>query len=181
MGNVLSSRGRIRRLLQASGPQLPVIPRAVALAASRPFLGFGLWYGRGGEVKLRVAPKALHKMKVRVRQLTRRTRGRSLADVVQSLAAYLNGWRGYFRVAATNKRFRELDEWIRHRLRAYQLKQWKRGTTVFRELHARGMSANAAAQVAANARRWWRNSAMAIHIALPNKLFDGLGLPRLAP
>ncbi|GAB4522210.1 MAG: group II intron reverse transcriptase/maturase [Phycisphaerales bacterium] len=153
---------------------------AVALAASRPFLGFGLWYGRGGEVKLRVAPKALHKMKVRVRQLTRRTRGRSLADVVQSLAAYLNGWRGYFRVAATNKRFRELDEWIRHRLRAYQLKQWKRGTTVFRELHARGMSANAAAQVAANARRWWRNSAMAIHIALPNKLFDGLGLPRLA-
>ena len=154
---------------------------AVALAASRPFLGFGLWYGRGGEVKLRVAPKALHKMKVRVRQLTRRTRGRSLADVVQSLAAYLNGWRGYFRVAATNKRFRELDEWIRHRLRAYQLKQWKRGTTVFRELHARGMSANAAAQVAANARRWWRNSAMAIHIALPNKLFDGLGLPRLAP
>ena len=153
---------------------------AVALAASRPFLGFGLWYGRGGEVKLRVAPKALHKMKVRVRQLTRRTRGRSLADVVQSLAAYLNGWRGYFRVAATNRRFRELDEWIRHRLRAYQLKQWKRGTTVFRELHARGMSASAAAQVAANARRWWRNSAMAIHIALPNKLFDGLGLPRLA-
>ncbi len=69
-------------------------------------------------------------MKDRVRELTRRTRGRSLAEVVQSLAAYLNGWLGYFRVASRGKRFRELDEWIRHRLRAYQLKQWKRGPTV---------------------------------------------------
>ena len=153
---------------------------AVALASSRPFLGFALWYGRGGEVKLRIAPKALHKMKDRVRQLTRRTRGRSLADVVQSLAAYLNGWRGYFRVAATNRRFRELGEWIRHRLRAYQLKQWKRGKTVFRELRARGMSVDAAARVAANVRRWWRNSAMAIHLAMPNALFEELGLPSLA-
>ncbi len=153
---------------------------AVALASSRPFLGFALWYGRGGEVKLRVAPKALHKMKDRVRQLTRRMRGRSLADVVQSLAAYLNGWRGYFRVAATNRRFRELGEWIRHRLRAYQLKQWKRGKTVFRELRARGMSVDAAARVAANVRRWWRNSAMAIHLAMPNALFEELGLPSLA-
>jgi group II intron reverse transcriptase/maturase len=154
---------------------------AVAKAASRPFLGFALWYGRGGKVKLRVAPKALRKMKDQVRQLTRRTRGRSLADVVTSLAVYLRGWRGYFRIAATNRRFTDLDEWIRHRLRAYQLKQWKRGTTVFRELRARGLSVNAAARVAANAQRWWRNSAMAIHIALPNKLFGGLGLPRLAP
>lgn len=154
---------------------------AVAPAASRPFLGFALWYGRGGEVKLRAAPKALQRMKTRVRQLTRRTRGRSLAAVVQSLAAYLNGWRGYFRVASTSGRFRELDEWIRHRLRAYQLKQWKRGKTVFRELQVRGMSVDAAARVAANARRWWRNSALAIHIALPNRLFKELGLPSLAP
>lgn len=155
---------------------------AVAPAATRPFLGFALWFDRGAaETKLRVAPKALHTMKDRVRELTRRTRGRSLAEVVQSLAAYLNGWLGYFRVATTKKRFAELDEWIRHRLRAYQLKQWKRGPTVFRELRARGLGVRAAAQVAANTRRWWRNSGMAIHIAFPIKFFDGLGLPRLAP
>jgi RNA-directed DNA polymerase len=41
------------------------------------------------------------------------------------------------------------------------------------------MGRHAAAQVAANGRRWWRNSAMAIHIALPNTLFDKLGVPRL--
>ena len=153
---------------------------AVARATARPFLGFALWQAPGGATKLRVAPKALHTMKDRVRELTRRTRGRSLAEVVQSLAAYLNGWLGYFRVASRGKRFRELDEWIRHRLRAYQLKQWKRGPTVFRELRVRGLSADAAAQVAGNARRWWRNSAMAINAAIPIAFFDGLGLPRLA-
>ena len=130
---------------------------------------------------MRVAPQALQTTKRRVRQLTRRTRGRSLAEVVQSLRSYLLGWRGYFRIAETPRKFADLDEWIRHRLRAYQLKQWKRGKTVLRELVARGLGRMAAARVAANARRWWHNSAVAIHIALPNKLFAGLGLPRLAP
>ena len=51
---------------------------------------------------------------------------------------------------------------------------------MFRELRVRGLSADAAAQVAGNARRWWRNSAMAINAAIPIAFFDGLGLPRLA-
>lgn len=154
---------------------------AVDRAWNRPFLGASFWIAPGRKVRVRVAPKALRKMKRRVRQLTRRTRGRSLAEVVQTLRSYLIGWRGYFRIAETPRKLAELDEWIRHRLRAYQLKQWKRGKTVFRELVARGLNRDSAARVAANAGRWWRNSGMAIHIALPNKLFDGLGLPRLAP
>ncbi len=152
---------------------------AVARVWNRPFLGTAFWMAPGREVRVRVAPKALQQLKRRVRQLTRRTRGRSLMEVVQDLRAYLLGWRGYFLIASTPKRMRELDEWIRHRLRAYQLKQWKRGKTVFRELVARGMGRGAAARVAANTRRWWHNSAMSIHIALPNSLFEGMGLPSL--
>lgn len=56
---------------------------------------------------------------------------------------------------------------IRHRLRAIHLKQWKRGTTIYRELRARGLSERGAAMVASNARRWWKNSAMLIHVAFP--------------
>ncbi len=100
--------------------------------------------------------------------------------MAQDFKAYLTGWKNYFRLADTPRVFRELDEWIRHRLRALQLKHWKRGTTVYRELRARGLSSDRAARVAANARRWWRNSAMVLHIALPNQLFDDLGVPRLA-
>lgn len=119
-------------------------------------------------------------MKVRVRLLTRRICGRSLVQIAKELRSYLLGWRGYFGLTETPRVLRELDEWIRHRLRAIQLKHWKRGRTIYRELVARGMSLAKAAQVAANARRWWKNSAMALHIALPNSYFDGLGVPRLA-
>jgi RNA-directed DNA polymerase len=152
---------------------------AVARVWDRKFLGFSLWVAAGKKVKIRVAAKALDAMKDRVRRLTRRIRGRSLEQIVQDLRAYLLGWKGYFRLADTPGVFRDLDEWVRHRLRAIQLKQWKRGRTVYRELVARGLSSERAARIAANTRRWWKNAAMALHIALPNCLFDQLGLPRL--
>ena len=153
---------------------------AVASVFQRQFLGFSLWVGPGKVVRHRVSKKAAKRMKTRVRQLTRRTRGRSLAQIAKDLRGYLVGWKNYFRLAETPRKFRDLDHWIRHRLRAIQLKQWKRGKTIFRELRARGMSESAAAKVAGNGRRWWRNSAMAINIALPNSYFDELGVPRLS-
>jgi hypothetical protein len=75
---------------------------------------------------------------------------------------------------------RELDEWLRHRLRAIQLKHWKRGTTMYRELKALGASDADAHRVAANSRRWWRNSAGQRNRALPVAYFDRLGVPRLS-
>jgi RNA-directed DNA polymerase len=92
----------------------------------------------------------------------------------------MKGWRAYFRLAETPRALADLDGWVRHRLRAVQLKHWKRGRVIYRELRARGMSDYAARQVAANSCRWWRNSAMALHIALPNTLFNWLGVPKLA-
>jgi group II intron reverse transcriptase/maturase len=152
---------------------------AVARVWHRSFLGFAFWVGPGKQVRCRVHRDALTVMKHRVRQLTRRTRGRSLTQIAADLRVYLLGWGNYFRLADTPGVFGALDEWLRHRLRVCQLKHWKRGRTIFRELRARGMSRVGAAQVAANARCWWHNSAMAIHIALPNAFFDGLGVPRL--
>jgi RNA-directed DNA polymerase len=151
---------------------------AVARAMERKFLGFSYWIGPGREVKRRVAPQALERMKDRVRELTRRTVGRSL--VCRDLRVYLLGWKGYFHLAQTPGVLADLDKWIRHRLRALQLSQWKRGRVIYRELRARGVSVSTAAWVARNGRRWWKNSAMDIHLALPNQLFDELGLPRLA-
>lgn len=153
---------------------------AVDRARNRPFLGFAFWVGPKREVRVKVARKALVAMKDRVRFITKRSRGRSLAEIVRELRSYLLGWKGYFQLASTPGVFRTLDEWIRHRLRAYQLKQWKRGRTVFRELRARGASVDLARHVAANARRWWRNSAMKLHIVFPIAYFDRLGVPRLA-
>jgi hypothetical protein len=102
--------------------------------------------------------------------------------VAQSLGRYLLGWRAYFRFTEMPTALVDLDRWIRHRLRAIQLKQWKRGTTVFRELTARGVKRGPAARVAMHTRRWWRTSGSRdFNLALPNAVFDKLGVPRLAP
>jgi RNA-directed DNA polymerase len=152
---------------------------AVARVWERKFLGFSFWVASGRVVRRRVAPQALKEMKDRVRQITRRSGGRSLKAVGAELGVYLAGWKSYYRLAETPKVFRELDEWIRHRMRAVQLKQWKRGRTTYRKLRARGLSALGAAKVAANTRRWWHNTTMLIHVALPNRAIDALGVPRL--
>jgi len=153
---------------------------AVTSALGRKFLGYALWVAKGGEVKYSVAHKAMDNFKARIRQLTRRTGGRSMEQVVQNLRRYLLGWRAYFGMAQTPRAWRGLDEWLRHRLRAIQLRQWKRGTTMYRELKALGAKESVARQVAANSRRWWRNSAKLLNSVLTIEWFDQLGLPRLS-
>jgi hypothetical protein len=75
----------------------------------------------------RVAPTALRALKQRVRETIRRNGGRSMRSVVVELRKYLPGWKEYFRLADTPRAFIDHDKWIRHRLRALQLKHWKRG------------------------------------------------------
>jgi group II intron reverse transcriptase/maturase len=154
---------------------------AVDKAWRRPFLGFAFWVGPKRHIYVRVSREALGLLKDRVRKLTHRMRGRSMTVIVEELRSYLLGWKAYFCLAETPKIFRRLDEWIRHRVRAYQLKQWKRSRTVFRALRARGMSVTSAARVAANARCWWHNSRLLLHSALPNSYLAELGLPSLGP
>ena len=170
----------LRRLYEQLHLKVNEAKTAVAPASGRKFLSFSFWYGPGGQVKCRVADKAKETYKQRIRQLTRRSGGRSLPDVVERLRTYMPGWKGYFQLAQTPKVFRELDEWLRHRLRALQLKHWRRGTTMYRELLALGAAKPDAHRIAANSRRWWRNSCFALNRVMPIAYFDRLGVPRLS-
>jgi RNA-directed DNA polymerase len=152
---------------------------AVARAWERKFLGFSFWVAPRRVIRRRVAPQALQEMKERVRQITCRNGGRSLKAVAAELREYLTGWKAYFRLAETPHVFDDLDKWIRHRLRAMRLKQWKRGTTTFRAARARGLSVDAAAMVAGHHRRWWHFARLATHLILPTRELDALGVPRL--
>lgn len=152
---------------------------AVASVMGRKFLGYSFWFAKDG-VKRKVAAKALATFKQRVRELTRRSGGRSMAEVIKRLRPYLLGWKTYFGLAQTPGIRRTLDEWLRHRLRAVQLKHWKRGTAMFRELRKLGASPEVAQRVAANERCWWRNSDGDIKRVLTIAYFDRLGVPRLS-
>ena len=153
---------------------------AVASVFGRKFLGYALWVAKGKEVKCKVADKPLHNFKARIRQLTRRSGGRSMAQVVDKLRPYVLGWKAYFGMAQTPRIWRELDEWLRHRLRAIQLQHWKRPKTIYRELKVLGASEDVAKQVAVNSRRWWRNSDRLLKTTLTIAYFDRLGVPRLS-
>jgi RNA-directed DNA polymerase len=171
----------LRRLYGRLRLRVNEVKSAVARPQDRKFLGYSFWYAKGGEVRRRVAPKALEAMKERVRAITARNGGRSIPVMVAELRSYLVGWRQYFQLADTPSTFHGIDKWIRHRLRQAQLKQWKRGTTVYRELRARQVPERAASGAAAHARRWWRTAAHpALSVALPMSYYDGLGVPRLA-
>jgi RNA-directed DNA polymerase len=152
--------GLPRRLCAGLGLRVNEAKSAVDLAWNRKLLGYSFWVAARAVVKCRVASKALGTMKERVR--------------------LIRGWKEYFRLADTPRRFADLDEWIRHRPRGIQLKHWTRGTPFNRELRARGLPEHAGATVAANGHRWWKNSAKLINVALPISYFDQLGVPRLA-
>lgn len=160
--------------------RLKLAVNAAKSAVDRPwrrtFLGF-MFTGQRPN-RRRVSEKALKACKQEVRRLTFRTRGVSLARVVGDLRQYLSGWYAYFGFAEAPSSFKELDSWIRRRLRCYRWKQWGRRRS--RELRRRGVSRDLAWNTVKSAHGPWRISrSPALAIALPGRDFDGLGLPRL--
>jgi RNA-directed DNA polymerase len=149
---------------------------AVARAWERKILGYRFWISVKG-VQKAAAKSSIEKLRSKVRDLTSRTSGRSVETTIGELSRYLRGWKEYFRLADTPKVFRELDSWIRRRLRMIYLKQWKRGKTWYRELVARGLPQQAAASIAATSRSYWRMAASSgVSQALPTRHFVKLGL-----
>ena len=150
---------------------------AVDRPMNRKFLGFTV--SRNG-AKLKVADKALEKLKDRVRKLTRRTRGNTIAKIVAELRESLLGWKAYFGIAEVLSPLRDIDKWVRRKLRCYLWKQW--GAAGYRELRKRGVTVREAWNTSKSAHGPWRLSKTpALAFALPLRYFNNLGLPSLAP
>ncbi|WP_368860770.1 group II intron maturase-specific domain-containing protein [Desulforhabdus sp. TSK] len=148
---------------------------AVGRPWERKFLGFS--FSRRG-FRLFVSESAEKRFKEKVREITGRTRGRSIRQVAKELRAYLLGWREYFGHSEVRSGCKELDSWIRRRLRSYHWKQW--GRRGYRELRKRGVSRRLAWNRAKSAHGpWCLSRSPALAFALPGKYFDELGVPRL--
>ena len=170
----------LRRLYAKLRLRINETKSAVGPVWKRKFLGYSFYRRRKrGAIQCCVADKAVRAMKDRVREITSRNSGRSIAQVAKELRGYLLGWREYYRLAETPGVFGALDEWIRRRLRCLHLKQWKLGSTIFRRVRARGLPVWLAAIVAAHSHRLWHNAKRKLNLALPIRYFDELGIPRL--
>ncbi len=157
---------------------------AVGEVWGRKFLGYCFWPTRakpGQDPMCRaVAAPAIDRLKQRLRDITRRSLGRSLSEVVKALRDYIPGWKVYFRLAQSTRDRQRLDSWLRHRLRALQLKQWKTASTAYREMRRLGAPHEHAAGVAAHVGRWWRGSQTAMNSIFTIAYFDRLGVPRFS-
>jgi group II intron reverse transcriptase/maturase len=121
----------------------------VALIKEMTFLGFQLLRG-----KIRVSTTARLRFKDRVRELTRRNNPLSMSRVIHELSSYVRGWGGYFGIQEFTYLFRDLDAWIRSRLRSTQLKKWKNPRTFQRIMIQAGFDPHEAHRVWLKMNRW---------------------------
>jgi RNA-directed DNA polymerase len=140
----------------------------------RQFLGFTFSW----KLNRRISDKSIKRFKGRIREITRRVRGRRIGVIVKELRQYMLGWQGYFNVTQVRYILRELDSWVKRRLRCYLWKQW--GRRGYRELRKLGVSRDLAWNTVKSAHGPWRLSrSPGLAFALPAEYFARLGLPRL--
>lgn len=149
---------------------------AVDRAVKRKFLGFS-FFKRNGETLRRIAREAMGRLRDRLRKLTRRTTHEALEEIIRRVNEYVTGWIGYFRLADTPSVFKEIDEWLRRRLRQVLWKRWKRPKTRWRNLVALGVPPNTAREAAGSGKGYWRLAASPpVHQALSNAYWRSQGL-----
>jgi RNA-directed DNA polymerase len=147
---------------------------AVGRPWERQFLGFTI----SSRLNRRISTKSIKRLKSRVREITCRTSGRRIEAIVRDLRRFMLGWQAYFNFTEVRYILKELDSWIKRRLRCYLWKQW--GRRGYRELLKRGVSRDLAWNTAKSAHGPWRLSrSPGLAFALPAKYFSNLGLPRL--
>jgi RNA-directed DNA polymerase len=149
---------------------------AVARPQERQFLGFSFTSNRW--LKIKLADKTLKKVKHRVKKITRRSKGVSLSQVVKELNTFLRGWLGYFQLIETPTTIRDIDSWIRRRLRCYMMKQWiKNCHTRYQRLRSLGVSGKGACGIAVSRKGPWAlSNSKPVKVALSNRFFAEKGL-----
>jgi len=155
-----------------------MIKSAIDYPWKRTFLGFTFFVKV--DAKLSVSRKAVERFKERIRKLTRRNWSIAMEERIRKLNEYLIGWSGYFAIAENKCKFRDLDGWIRRRLRMVHLKQWKRCRTKLRNLRRLGLPEKWAGRIAFSRKKYWRlANTPQINKALGNAYWQKQGLVSL--
>jgi RNA-directed DNA polymerase len=154
---------------------------SVQPASRATLLGFGFYTITGGIVRIRLAPKAIYRLKERIRELTSRKWSVSMEYRLSKLNRFTRGWMAYFRLSDTPRVFANLDEWYRRRMRQIYWKQWKRIRTRIRMLASLGIRPDLAYQWGNTSKSYWRIAGSAVlQRALPNSYWDKIGLVSLS-
>ena len=150
---------------------------AAKSACARPWVRKFLGYSLTRQVRRRIAPESLQRLKERVRELMRQGRGRRLLHTIEALTPVLRGWIGYFQFTEDTRALAELDGWLRRRLRCLLWRHAKTRQRRTNMLRQRGLAGRRAWHSGHNGKGpWWNAGASHMNAAFPISFFDGLGL-----
>ena len=139
----------------------------------RKFLGFNI----RNDGAIAIDKTSITRLKGKIRKVTKRNRGVSLEQVIADLNRVLKGWFHYFKCSAFKTIFKDLDSWIRRRLRCFRIKQRKRKYSIKTFLQARGVNQQDCWTLACSDKGWWRKALNPVaHRALPAQWFKDKGL-----
>jgi len=146
---------------------------AVGCVNERKFLGYRLQ----SDGRLTIAPESIVRLKDKIRQKTKRNRGRSFEQVIIELNQTLRGWIEYFKLSQARSPLQDLDGWTRRKLRCYRLKQRKKGQSIVHWLMRLGVKEQDARKIGSSGKGWWRLALTpALHCALNQEWFRNQGL-----
>ena len=145
----------------------------VDLARKLKFLGFSFYNSKYG-VRVRIHPKSIAKMKVKIKLLTGRSFGLSNEERPIKLRRYIMGWVNYFKIADIKSLLRKVDEWMRRRIRMIYWKQWKKIRTRLSQLISLGIEKGKAWEFANTRKGYWRiSNSPILHRSLTNDVLKG--------
>ena len=128
----------------------------------------------------RIAPSSLQRLRMRIGEVLKGARGRSLSHTIEQLNPVLRGWAAYFQLTETKRALEELDGWTRRKLRCMLWRQWKRPYARARNQMKAGLTEARAFRSAFNQRGpWWNSGASHLNHAIRKSYFDRLGLVSL--
>ncbi|HAT71983.1 MAG TPA: group II intron reverse transcriptase/maturase [Elusimicrobia bacterium] len=153
---------------------------AVDIPGRRKFLGIS-FYMKEGKARNFVHPKSIQRFKEKVREITSRSNGRGMEWRRDKLTRLIMGWVNYFRIADMRSDARDLDGWIRRRIRMCYWKQWKKIRTKQDNLVRLGLERSKAWEYA-NSRKgcWSIGGSVVLNNALSNECLERLGFPSVS-
>lgn len=139
------------------------------------FLGFSM-YKIKDKVGIRPHQKSYAKFKEKVKEITSRKRGRAIGQILKELRLFTTGWIAYYKICDMQTKIKELNEWIRRRIRQYIWKQWKKINAKFRNLQKLGIDKQKAWEWANTRKGYWRIAgSFILSRTLTNKYLTSIG------
>ena len=177
VGSEAAARAVLASMTRFLQERLKLRVNAAKSACARPWARKFLGYSLTRQVRRRIAPESLQRLKARVRELMRQGRGRSLTHTIEALNPVLRGWIGYFQLTQCKRAIEELDGWLRRRLRCLLWRQAKTRQRRTGMLRHRGLTELRAWTSGHNGQGpWWNAGASHMNAAFPKSFFDGVGL-----